>query len=100
MGVAFTGRFLSGYGKAEVHVFSKSSLPRLRILQSLSTFGKQHSSWKYTDEKKKLYIRKLATIFPICDRTQWYFNTTVMILVEHTIILEDIGALMHALMTS
>ena len=35
-------------------------------------------------EKKKLYIRKSATIFPIHDITLRYFDTTVMIFVVDT----------------
>ena len=38
----------------------------------------------YTNGKKKLYIRKSATIFPIYDITLRYFDTTVMIFVVDT----------------
>ena len=45
----------------------------------------------YTNRKKKLHIPKLATILPIYDKTQSYFDTTAM----HTTCLEDIGALTY-----
>ena len=71
------------------------SMQNLSLTTICHVSPRDHSCQQtYTNGKKKPHIRKWATIFPIHDITQRYFDTAVIILVvEHATIMEYIGAL-------